>query len=137
MQIARANRGTGWVVDAVVELVAKWKPAAVALDPGGPSGSLLPGLEQAGVEVLSLSGREVAAAHAAFFDAVVDSTVRHSSQPALNIAVRAARKTPRGDAWVFRSNEPGTDIAPLRAVCIALYALSKGKKARSGVVYLG
>lgn len=137
VQIARANRGTGWVVDSVVELVGKWKPTAVALDPGGPSGSLLPALEAAGVDVLSLSGRDVAAAHAGFFDAVVDSTVRHSSQPALNIAVRAARKTPRGDAWVFRSNEPGTDIAPLRAVCLALFALSKAKKARSGVVYLG
>lgn len=136
VQIVRSGRGTGWVPAGLGELVEKWAPVAVALDPGSPAGSLLPDLEQAGIEVTTIAGRQVAAADGAFFDAVAERTLRHSSDAALNISVRVARKQPRGDAWVFRSNEPDTDIGPLKAVALAMYALAKAKPQRRGTVYL-
>lgn len=136
VQVVQAMRGTAGVVERVVELRDTWGPIAVALDPAGPAASLQIPLEQAGVELTTVTGREVSAAETGFFDAVRDSTVRHSSQPALNIAVRAARKRLKGDSWVFRSNEPGTDIGPLKGVCLALYVLSKPVKAkRTGNVW--
>lgn len=136
LQVVQSGKGTGWVVDRLVELRDRWQPTATAIDTGGPSGSLVPDLEAAGIELTLLSGQKVAAAHAALYDAVEAGTVRHSSQPVLNIAVRAARKKPRGDAWVFRSNEPGTDIGPLRAVSLAMYVLVKpGKTKRTGKVW--
>jgi hypothetical protein len=134
VQIVRSGRGTGWLPDALTELIAKWKPSGVAIDPGSPAGSLLPVLEQSGIEVTTVAGRQVAAADGGFFDAVAEKTIRHASDAALNISVRAARKQPRGDAWVFRTNEPDTDIGPLNAVSLALYVLSKGGRPRTGQV---
>ena len=137
IQIVQSGKGTGWVAERVADLANTWNPLAVALDPAGPTGSLIPALEALGVTVTSLSGREVAQACAALLDAVVNSTVRHSAQPLLNVAVRAGGKQPRGDAWVWRSNEPDTDIAPLKAVTLAHYALARAKTKPSGVVRWG
>lgn len=127
LQVVESFRGTGEVAKRLRELQQQWSSGDVALAPGGPSGSLIPALEAEGVKVASLWAREVAAADAGYLDRVVEKTVRHSSQPVLNIAVRAARKQPTRNAWVWRSNEPGTDIAPLKAVTLALYELARAK----------
>ncbi len=128
VEVVDSIKGTGDVAARMAELVKKWRPIATVLHPGGPAGSLLPALEQAKIDVTSVWTREVRAADAGFLDAVTEGLLRHVSQPVLNISVRAARKQPHGDAWAFRSNEPSIDIAPLKAVSLALFALSKGKK---------
>ncbi len=133
LQVVESLPGTGSAAARVAELQQAWNPVGVALFPGGPSGSLIPALEQAKVEVTSVWAREVAAADAGFLDAVAQRSVHHSSQPVLNIAVRAARKQPRGDAWVWRSNEPTTDISPLKACALALYTLVKAPQPETWV----
>lgn len=135
VQIVAADKGTGWVVDRLASLVDKWSPLAVAVNPSGPAGSLLSEFEAAGLKPMTVVGRDVAAADAAFFDAVSQRTLRHSSDSALNISVRAAGRRPRGDGWVFRSNEPSTDVTPLRCVSLALFALVKPTKKRTGQVW--
>lgn len=133
LQIVESLPGTSAVASRLIELQRAWSPVGVALHPGGPSGSLVPALEQAKVDITSVWDREVAAADAGFLDAVKQQSVHHSSQPVLNIALRAARKQPRGQAWVWRSNEPGTDIAPLKAVSLALFMLAKAPRPQSFV----
>lgn len=128
LQVVESLPGTAAVAGRLAELQQAWRPVGIAIFPGGPSGSLIPALEQAKVEVTSVWAREVAAADAGFLDAVKERTIRHSSQPVLNIAIRAARKQPRGEAWVWRSNEAGTDIASLKAITLALYTLVKAPK---------
>jgi hypothetical protein len=136
IQVVQSGKGTGWVVDRLVDLVKKWKPVGVGLNPSGPAGALIPTLAEVGIEPVLVAGREVGQACGAMFDAIADKKLRHQSQELLNIAVRAAGCQPRGEAWVWRSNEPNTDIGPLEAVTLALHVLGKPSKVRprSGVV---
>lgn len=133
VQVVESFRGTAGVAERLAELRQTWNSGDVGIDPGGPAGSLMPALEAAKVPTASVWSREVAGADAGFLDAVTEKTLRHPSQPVLNIAVRAARKQPMGKAWVWRSNEPGTDIAPLKAVTLALYMLAKAPQGESFV----
>ena len=135
VQVVQSAKGTGWIVDRVAEL-RSWNPSCVAVDPAGPAGSLCGDLAASGVEVRQVSGREYRQACASFFDAVTNKTLRHQGQPLLNIAVSAAGMHPTGDAWVWRSTKPGTDVSPLKAVTLAMFALAQAPKkpVRSGVV---
>ena len=60
--------GTSWVVPRIVELNKTWEPRAVALDAGGPAGSLVIELERHGITVTTLGARNVAQACGAFYD---------------------------------------------------------------------
>lgn len=136
LQIVQAGRGTGWVADRVVELVKQWKPLGVAIAPGQPEGSLIARLESAGVKVLKCTSREYAQACGMFDDGVRERTLAHMGQPQLNVSVAAARQVKSGDSTEFEAAE-GRDIAPLRAVALALFAFERGhagKRQRSGVV---
>ena len=137
VQIVQAGRGTGWVPERVAELVHQWKPLAVAVNPSGPAGSLLAPLAAAGVDVLKVGPRDVAQACGLFVDAVDEGTIRHDGQRQVTASLGAARKRASAEAYTFGSSDPGIDIAPLRAVALALYALVRGtsKKQRSGKVW--
>jgi len=136
-QIVQAGRGTGWVPRRVAELVAEWKPTAVTIRPASPAGSLVGPLTALGVEVVKVSGTQMAQACGLFVDAVGEGSLRHMGQPQVTAALGAARKRPSGDAYVFGAAEKSNDIAPLRAVVLALYGLSLGeaKKQRTGTVW--
>jgi phage terminase large subunit-like protein len=121
VEVVDNHSGTAWVVDRLVELRDKWSPSAIAVDPGSPAGSLLVGLEAAGVEPLLVSTRELVQACGAFYDAAVDLRLRHRDEPILNRALGAARKRSLGDAWAWHRKD-ATDISPLVAVTIALSA---------------
>lgn len=115
------REGTGWMADRLVELVERWDPCAVALDPAGPVGSLLPDLAERDIEVMSITGRELAQACGGFYDDVVQDRWRHSGQVQLASALGAARKRPLGDAWAWHRKDQ-TDISPLVAVTVARFA---------------
>jgi phage terminase large subunit-like protein len=116
--------GTGWVVDRLVELRNSWAPCAIAVDPSGASGSLMPALEAAGVQVALIGTRDMAAACGGFYDAAVQGTVRHLDQPPLNAAVTGAKKRPIGDAWAWDRKKSTDDISALVAVTLARYAFT-------------
>ena len=124
VEVIENRRGTDWLAPRLAELAEKWSPCAVVVDPAGPVGSLLPELEEAGVEVLKASTREMGQACGAFYDAATQDRLRHLDQPILNAAVSAARKRPLGDAWAWHRRD-ATDISPLVAVTLALYGQAK------------
>ena len=136
VQIVQSGRGTDWVAERVAELVDAWSPRAVALDPASPAGSLIPDLAQHTVTVETLNGREVTQACGAFLDAVNQGSVHHGGQRQLNVSIGVARKrTIEGGAFQWRSSDPKIDIAPLRAVTLALFVLEQQlalPKKRSG-----
>ena len=135
LQVVESERGTGWVPDRVAELAKKWG-ARVGLDPAGPAGSLIADLSKAGVEPVLLTGREYAQACGALFDRIGGGLIGHQGQPLLSIAVGAAGKHARGDAWVWESVKSGTDVSALKAVTIATHVLNRvpEKPKRSGLV---
>jgi hypothetical protein len=69
------------------------------------------------------SQSDQALAHTHLDDLVQAGTVRHGNEPALNVAVRAARWRAFGDTRMFdRKGE--TDISPLDAAALAVHALT-------------
>jgi hypothetical protein len=112
--------GIGWVVPRLLELVHRWQPCAVAIDPTGPAGSLIVPLEAAEVEVVKPSERQAAHAAADLYDAVTETTVRVVPRPALDAAVAGARQRPLGDGWAWaRRRDVPVDICPLVALTLA------------------
>jgi hypothetical protein len=127
IETVQNERGTGWIVPRLVELAAKWRPCAVVLDPGSPAGSLLAELQEAGIEPLLTSTRDVGQACGAFHDAVRDDKLRHLDDPRLNLALNSARKRPLGDsgAWAWHRKDSTTDITPLVAATLALFGFAR------------
>jgi hypothetical protein len=135
LQIVQVARGTGWAPQRLAELVEEWEPVGVILNPAGPAGALLAKIEALGVDVTKASTRDYAQSCGLFMDGVTEGTIRHMGQAQLNRSVSVARKRGTGDAFLFESSDPGTDISPLRAVTLALLALESGltnKPKRSG-----
>jgi Phage terminase-like protein, large subunit len=131
LEVVDHEPGTAWVVGRIQGLIAKWKPCAVALDPGGPAGSLVADFEAAGIELTTTKARDVAAACGALYDAVVRPpdapegwapSVRHIPHPALSGALSGAGKRPLGDAWAWDRRGVSVDISPLVAVTLARWA---------------
>lgn len=135
LQVVESGKGTGWVVQRVAELVQR-TPAPVAVNPSAPAGALIAELELAGIVVTSVVGRQVGQACGMMRDGIANGTVRHGGQPLLNIAVRAAGMSKRSELPVWQSVEPKTDVTPLDAVTLAMFALAiPGAPKRSGVVW--
>lgn len=132
--------GTGWVVERVVELVAKWSPCAVALDASGPAAAFIPDLERAGIHVKrdgdpltgrpvgalleAMSTREMAQACGIYYDAIAEDRARRIDQEAINAAIAGAVKYIRGDSWTWSRRDSTVDICPLVAVTEAGYAFA-------------
>lgn len=129
VQIVQSGRGTDWIVGRLAELVAEWRPVAVAVAPDDPVASLIPDLVRAKLRLTQLATREIAQGCGMFVDGVSDGTIHHADQPVLNVALQAARKRRTGEQWVWAPPPGGkTDISPLKAVTLALHALATKKQ---------
>ncbi len=107
-----------WVAERTAELLARWGGRVVS---DKASLRLVPDAEKV----------DAAQAHNALADAVSAGTVHHGNEPALNVAVKAARWKPSGDSRVL--DRKGTaDITPVVAVALALHGLSEVPKKRPG-----
>lgn len=131
VELVDRRSGTAWVVERLVELDVRHSPKAVVLDPAGPAGSLITELQEAGIEPVLVSGRELAQACGMFYDAATQGMLRHLNQPELNVAVDGARKRNLGDAWAWHRRDASVDISPLCAVTLALYGVGKPSKRRT------
>jgi phage terminase large subunit-like protein len=112
--------GTSWVVPRLAELVQKWQPNAILLDPAGPAGSLLPDLERAGVETTTVTSREMAQACGLVYDLATQDGLRHMGQSMLDTALLGAKQRPLGDAWAW-ARKGAADICPLYAFTLAVF----------------
>lgn len=135
VELVDNRRQTGWVVDRLVELRDRHRPAAIICNPSGPAGGLLPECERRGLAVgvpdpakpgtvKAVTGRDYTQACAGAYDAITEHRWRHLDQAALNMAVGGAVKRPVGDAWVF-DRDAATDISPLLAVALAAWNVGR------------
>lgn len=143
VEIVEDRRGTGWVVDRVVELVKDHGPLAVILDASGAVASLVPELIKALKEDMSgdllyrlpeheltlVSAREHAQACGMIYDAVEQDMVRHLGTSELRSAIMGAVERPLGDAWAWSRKNSTVDICPLVAVTLALWGSQTHLKA--------
>lgn len=129
LEVVTSDAGTGWVAGRLAELVTRHRPAATVVDEFGPTGSLIPDLERAGVRVERIGTAAAAQAFGMFYDAICGDkparVVRHIGQQELTAAVAgsARRKLGDGSAWDRRNAQ--VDITPLVAVTNALWGLTQ------------
>lgn len=133
LELIDHRNGTDWVVARMVELVEKWDPCAVVLDPAGPAGAFIKDLGEHGIvpkpgpgetQLEILSVREHAQACGALANAVRDNTLRHLGEPELTAAVRGARRRMVSDAWLWDRKTSDVDISPLVAVTLAMHGFA-------------
>lgn len=115
---------TDWLVGRCKELTEKWSTPVVIAE-NSPAWSLKADLETAGVELLTVSTAELAQACGRFYDAVIEERIHHLGQPELTRALAGAEKRFSGDAWLWSRKTSTTDISPLVAVTLALWAHSQ------------
>lgn len=134
------DRGAGWIVPRMLELVEKHQPLAVVCDGVGAASSLLIELEKEGVEVLAVSAAEHTKACGAFYDAIEEGRLTHTGDVALTAAIRGATTRPLGGAWAWNRRTSAADITPLVAATLALggYRMKQGEKpkATAGIINL-
>lgn len=122
-EVIRSEKGDGWVVDYLVDLLIKWPGSSVCLDAIGPAGALLPAFAERGISVDVINMREYGQACVGFFNMVEDDKFRHRNQAGLTSALESARKRPLGDSgsWGWHRRD-ATNISPLVAVTLATFA---------------
>lgn len=143
VEVVAQRAGTDWVVPWLTSLdrTEAVKAAAVAVQKSGaPASSLIVPLQDAGINVVELSGSELGAACGGLYDRVracvgegTDSNdvavqIRHRGQPVLDVAAATAATRPLGESWVWDRKHSPNDVAPLVAVTGALRVLDTEKE---------
>jgi hypothetical protein len=124
VELVDRRDGTDWIPGRIRELVDRWRPSGVAIDPAAPAGSLVASLSLTGIPLALCTGRTYGQACGAFFDDVSAVRLAHRGQPALDDAVIGARKRNLGDAWAWARTPDAADPAPLIAATLARWAWS-------------
>jgi hypothetical protein len=131
VETVQHDRGTGWVVPRLVELVGKHEAAKVFCDAAGPAGALIPDLEKKKIEVEALTAQDYARACGGFFDGVEQRTAApsgHAGDPVRDQG--RSDEAARGRVGVVAENS-GVDITPLVAATLALWGTVTAKAPRS------
>lgn len=126
---------TTWVVQRLAQLIERWKPVAVVMDPKGNAGNILDDLLAAGIEPHLVSGVEFVHATGRFIDDVEDHKIRHFPSAPLDTAVGNAVRRQYGDSWAWSRSKSPVDIGPLVAVSLARWAINHGEEDDGPSVY--
>lgn len=125
VEVVNAAPGTGWLLERVLELNLRHGPVSWLLDPASAAGSLLPALQEHGIEPVLVNARELGQACGSFYEDVVEKqALRHLGQPELTTALMGARQRPLGDAWAWHRRNSGIDISPLVATTLAWHGVA-------------
>jgi hypothetical protein len=115
--------GTAWVVERVAQLSERHANVGTVIDPGGPAASLIPRLQEFGVEIIETSTREIAQACGAFYDAVSNGTLRHRGSAPLDTSIAGAVKRSLAQSWALDRKKSIADPAPAMAAVLAHFGL--------------
>lgn len=125
VELIDRRTGTGWVLERVRDLAAKYPGSVFLCDQVSPAASFIRDLEDAGVPVTSVSSQEHAQACGTFFDMVEQAQLRHLGQDEMRAALRGAAARPLGDAWAWSRKNSTFDISPLVACTLAGWAATR------------
>lgn len=121
------------------ELVARFRPAEICLDPTGPAGALVPDIQSIAddyvIPLRTFNGAQRARADVWLFDLLRGSTEEHTEEAdataptfthspmiPLDQAAEAARAEEKGAAWFFSRATSYVDLSPLLAVSMAVWS---------------
>lgn len=122
IEVVAHGPGTDWVV-ARAKALQKEHGGDVVVDERGPAAALIQSLEDAGVRLRKVGGREMADGAGMIFDALAQRVVRHGGTGELTAAALGAAQRPIGDAWAWSRKTSTVDISPLVSVTLAYWGL--------------
>lgn len=125
IEIVENARGTGWLAGRIAEIESRNDIAAIVCDGFGPAAGIVPQIEEFSLTVETTTAGEMAQACGGLEDAVADQTVRHLGSDEIANAIRGAKTRPLGDRWAWARRSSSTDISPLVAGTVALWAAMK------------
>lgn len=116
--------GVTWAADYIAGVVERRNVIAVAVDGGGASATLIDPLKAREVPLLIMNTKDVTIACGRFYDAVLEKSIVHPNDPAINNAIGGAAKRTLLNAWAW-TRKSNDDITPLVAVTYALWATTQ------------
>jgi hypothetical protein len=126
VEIIDRRPGTSWAAGRLKELRGSYPGCRIVADLSGPAGSVAAEAHELGVEVEAVATRDYAAACNLLLDQAVARGFRHRTEPVLNAALAGAVKADVGDgAWKWSRRNSMTDISPLVAATLALWAAAE------------
>lgn len=136
-EVVQTGAGTGWVLDVILQVLAKVNPAALVIDSRGPAGSLVPDLTAAGLEPLITNTSQRAQADQGLVDDLVLDGIRivPDCDP-LDGAASAATWRDIGDGHAFDRRSPSNDISALEALSLARFGLLTAGPSRPNLLAL-
>lgn len=120
--------GTGWLVPRIMELVSRWDPCAVTLNPSQTAASVEKALIEAGLKTKPgpdehrlhvVGGREWAQACVAFARDIGNDELRYLPSAPLDTATWGATRRKLGESWAFEAKTDDDEISPLNALTLA------------------
>lgn len=114
------------VAGRVLELVERWDPPAVIVDAAGPAGTVADRLRPVCDRLIVSNTRDLAAACAMFYDAVIARTVGVRPSLVLSQAAQDARRRQVGQSWVWSRVGGGS---PIVAASLALWGWDRAEVA--------
>lgn len=137
VEVDEQRKGTGWV-EAWIEKRARENRlhAVVADEMSGlvntVNGRHFLGDTRVQVTLAAAEGRDMAIASGQFFDAVMNTDMRHTGQPQLDVALSVARKRPLAGGWAWNRKDALSDITPIVSVTLALWGARRENVTRAG-----
>jgi hypothetical protein len=131
IEVAVSDRGTGWVVPKVKDMVRRLGPVALVVPSSSPAAALKPDLEAEGLEVKTMSSTDEAQACGGLWDGISGPvvseqpsprTVRHRPQGVLTTAIAGAVVKKSGNTRTWDHHAAAVDTTPAAGVANALWA---------------
>jgi hypothetical protein len=137
LEVVAHGPGTAWLVpDSLAGIRANYRGARIVAD-DLTAAAVVADATRRRLRIDTVPAGFVTRACGAFVDAVVAGMIAHRDQPALNAALRVARRRPVGDGWVWSLRTSAGDVTPLRAVTLAAWAWRSAPRRDGRVVALG
>jgi phage terminase large subunit-like protein len=125
IEIVNHGASTDWCVPRLLELWRRWEPRAIVFDGFGGAKTFEQPLRDAGVPektIVKASTGDLVTACGGIYDAARDGGVVHTGDPRLEAALRGAATRTLQDAWAWKRRTSTSDITPLVAATLAVWA---------------
>lgn len=121
IEVVERQPGTTWVVPWMIQRVENWKPCRLVINKSTPAGQFIAPLEEAGIEVATISTADAAAASGALLTAVESGQARHRGQGSLNVSIAKALKRSFAKTWELALTSGTVDVSPGPGCAYALW----------------
>jgi len=108
LEVVAAKGGVRWLAGKVTELVERYQPVAVVVDPSGPAVTVADELRRLlGERLVAVKTRELVAACNGLYDAAEAQELKHVPDTDLDQAVSVASKRALSGSWAFSRDDGG------------------------------